>query len=79
MLFILGVFLISIGIFLSTYTTVAFINTTVDYGFGSITFPVATKIAPYQPIGIITILSGVVFIGGALYEIQKKRATIQEQ
>lgn len=72
MLFILGVFLISIGIFLSTYTTVAFINTTFNYGFGSFTIPVATQIQPYRLIGIITILSGVVFISIGLYETQKK-------
>jgi hypothetical protein len=72
MLFILGVFLISVGIYLSTYTTVAMIDTTFNYGFGNITFPVATQIQPYLPIGIVTILSGVAFIGIGLYETQKK-------
>lgn len=72
MLFILGVVLICIGILLSTYTTVAFVNTTYNYGFGSITIPVATQIQPYLLIGIITILCGVAFIDIGLYEAQKK-------
>ena len=72
MLFILGVFLIGIGIFLATYTTVAMINTNLNYGFGNITVPVATQIQPYLPIGIVTILSGAVLIGIGLYETQKK-------
>jgi uncharacterized membrane protein YiaA len=72
MLFILGVVLFCIGILIATYTTVAFINTTYNYGFGDFTIPVATQIHPYQLIGIITILSGVVFVAIGIYEAEKK-------
>jgi uncharacterized membrane protein YidH (DUF202 family) len=79
MLFILGVFLICIGVLLSTYTTVTFINATSNYGLKIFAVPATTKIQPYQLVGIITILFGVAFVGIGIYETEKKRVTVPEQ
>lgn len=72
MLFALGALLIVVGIYLSTYTTAGIVNQTVSVMGYSITVPHAVQIQPYQPIGIVLIISAVALIAVALYQVARK-------
>jgi hypothetical protein len=73
MLFALGALVLIIGIYLSTYTTATMVNESMSLPYlGNINVPHPEQIQPYLPIGIILIISAIILIAVALYEVTRK-------
>ena len=72
MLFILGIVLILVGVYLSTYTTVVMVNKPTNIMGQIFNVPTAEQIQPYQSIGVILILSAVIMVVIGLLQTQKK-------
>jgi hypothetical protein len=72
MIFGLGIVLIVVGIYLSTYSTVGMINQTVQLPYGGVIYvPAYNDVYPYQSIGIPSGIFAFVLIGVAVYRMKK--------
>ena len=70
-MFILGVVLLIVGIYLSTYTTVIMVESPMNFGYlGNIDVPHPEQVQPYLFYGVFSVLSSVVFISLAFYRIK---------
>jgi uncharacterized membrane protein YidH (DUF202 family) len=68
MLFVFGLVLIVVGIYLCTYSTVVMVNESISiYGI-TMNIPQPKQIQPYLPIGIALIITAIILIVVALFK-----------
>ena len=72
MLFVLGIFLSIVGLYLYTYTAVVMVNNPTNVFGITYNIPTAEQIQPYQTIGTGMILFAILLILSALIGTQKE-------
>ena len=72
MLFFLGIVLLIVGVYLSTYSTVAMVNESTNIMGQTYTFPTPKQIQPYLPIGVIMLLVAISLIAVAFSQTYRE-------